>query len=97
MANLIHIVHELEKKLGKLINQQHKLLNKIESFEAQQREWQEREQGYMEEISSLQKSIVDLKHANALLGSDQHSKETKRMINALIKEIDVCIEHLAED
>ncbi|MBF30207.1 MAG: hypothetical protein CL529_03380, partial [Aequorivita sp.] len=37
-----------------------------------------------------------LKMANSMLGSDQHKRETKLKINALIREIDHCVNQLSE-
>lgn len=38
---------------------------------------------------------VALKTANAMLGSDDYKTKTKLKINALVKEIDQCIDQLA--
>lgn len=38
---------------------------------------------------------VALKTANAILGSDDYKTKTKLKINALVREIDQCIDHLA--
>lgn len=97
MAILIQTVVELEEKLEKLVYQQKMLLDKLEELEMQKREWQVREREYEQEILSQQETIKNFQHANALLGSDQYSKETKRKINTLIREIDLCIAHLSED
>jgi hypothetical protein len=37
----------------------------------------------------------ELKMANAMLGSDQYKRETKLKINALVRDIEQCIAHLA--
>ncbi|MGM0634966.1 MAG: hypothetical protein ACQESK_02790 [Bacteroidota bacterium] len=46
------------------------------------------------EIDSLKKANRTLKTANAILGSNEHKRETKLKINSLIKEIDHCIVQL---
>jgi len=48
------------------------------------------------EIDVWQEKCGSLKLANSLLGSDQHKRETKLKINALVREIDQCISQLSE-
>jgi hypothetical protein len=42
-----------------------------------------------------EEELVALKTANAMLGSDDYKTKTKLKINALVKEIDQCINQLA--
>ena len=55
------------------------------------------------EKTALQSTITTLKEknetlaiANCILGSKEHKRETKLKINALIREIDVCIVQLTK-
>ncbi|WP_343765138.1 hypothetical protein [Gangjinia marincola] len=49
-----------------------------------------------QKMSDITNENQTLKTANALLGSNDHTKETKLKINRLIREIDQCIIQLAE-
>ena len=51
---------------------------------------------YQNEIEDLREKCTSLKLANSMLGSDQHKRDTKLKINALIREIDQCIVQLSE-
>lgn len=50
----------------------------------------------LNEITEWQEKCGSLKLTNSLLGSDQHKRETKLKINALVREIDQCISQLSE-
>lgn len=96
MSDLIEIVDSLENRISKLLHkyelmkqQQAGLKKKIEELESvsalqvdQLKQWEEK--------------FSALKNANAMLGSDEYKRETKLKINALIREIDVCIAQLSE-
>lgn len=96
MNNLADIVGTLEEKLELLFSQHHKLKQELEQMEMEKQEWKKMESAYKEEIDHLQNEGKTLKHANSILGSDQYNRETKRKVNALIREIDTCIMHLSE-
>lgn len=46
-------------------------------------------------LEVIEEKNVALKTANAMLGSDDYKTKTKLKINALVREIDQCIDHLA--
>jgi len=46
-------------------------------------------------LAIKEEELVALKTANAMLGSDDYKTKTKLKINALVKEIDQCINQLA--
>ena len=48
------------------------------------------------ENDKLKETCNSLKLANSMLGSDQHKRDTKLKINALVREIDQCISQLSE-
>ncbi len=96
MSDLIEIVDSLENRINKLLHkyelmkkQQVVLKSKIQELESvsllqsdQLKQWEEK--------------FSALKNANAILGSDEYKRETKLKINALIREIDMCIAQLSE-
>lgn len=47
------------------------------------------------ELKQWKEMSEELKMANAMLGSDQYKRETKLKINALVRDIEQCIAHLA--
>ncbi len=96
MSKLADIVGTLEVRLEQLLNQHQKLKEELVLMEQERQQWLEKEKEYEEEILHLQNETEVLKHANSILGSDQYNRETKRKINALIREIDECIVHLSE-
>jgi predicted component of type VI protein secretion system len=51
---------------------------------------------YKGEVEAWKKKHDTLKFANSILGSDEHKRDTKLKINALIREIDQCITELSE-
>lgn len=48
------------------------------------------------EFSDLEDQYNSLKTANTLLGSNENAREAKLKINALIKDIDLCISQLSD-
>ncbi|MEB3347942.1 hypothetical protein U6A24_20875 [Aquimarina gracilis] len=49
-----------------------------------------------DQLKQWEEKFSALKNANAMLGSDEYKRETKLKINALIREIDMCIAQLSE-
>ena len=96
MSDLIEIVDSLENRISKLLhkydllNQQNvDLKNKIKDLETNS-------ELQIDQLKQWEEKFSALKNANAMLGSDKYKRETKLKINALIKEIDVCIAQLSE-
>ena len=96
MSNLTEVVDSLENRISKLLHRyeklkeaNHKLKGKIELLNEKQSDAQS-------EIDQLRSTCESLKLANSMLGSDQHKRETKLKINALVREIDNCIAQLSE-
>ena len=96
MSKLADIVETLEEKLELLLTQHHRLKQELRQMEEEKESWKKREKGYEEEIIQLQNKSETLKHANSILGSNEYNRETKRKVNALIREIDSCITQLSE-
>jgi archaellum component FlaC len=95
MAQLNPIVDSLESKLHQLISA-HKALKKDHQLmsEALNKLKEEFQQQALE-LDQAKDKNEELKMANAMLGSDQYKRETKLKINALVRDIDQCIAHLA--
>ena len=92
---LEEVVDFLEDKIHKLMNSYNDLQQELANTKiALQREQSQNETINLE-LETLNQKYLTLKNANALLGSDEHKKETKHKINALIREIDTCIEQLS--
>lgn len=96
MGELVEIVDSLELKINKL-------LQKIESLQNLKVKL-EQEVGILKEQNELSKKDLvgweqkynSLKMANSMLGSNTNKTEAKLKINAMIREIDLCIAQLAE-
>ncbi len=96
MSNLIKVVGALEHKISELLEkyeyvkqQNDDLTTKVKALDTasamksdQLRQWEEK--------------FSALKNANAMLGSDKYKRETKLKINALVRDIDMCIAQLSE-
>lgn len=96
MSNLADIVGTLEGRLEQLFGQHRELKQALVQMQEEEQRWKKMEIAYKEEIAHLKNKSESLKHANSILGSDQYNRETKRKVNALIREIDTCIMHLSE-
>ena len=96
MNELVTIVDSLENKVSML-------LNKLELLKKENFTLQEELSGIKKEQLSVQTAVVDweekynsLKLANSMLGGKTDKTEAKLKINTLIRELDICIAHLAE-
>ncbi len=96
MGNLSEIVDSLENRIGKLLNRHEKLKNANAKLEEELTILKAQQHQFQEEIEMWTEKCSSLKLANSMLGSDQHKRETKLKINALIREIDQCITQLSE-
>jgi phage shock protein A len=96
MSKIEDIVDSLENRISKML---HKLevLKQTNSRLSEELAQSEKNISDQErELVSWQEKYESLKHANAILGSDENKRETKLKINTLIREIDHCIAQLAE-
>ena len=96
MGNLTEIVDSLESSIGQLLARQDELKRTKLHLEKEIETLKDRNQQLEQEIAVWTEKFDSLKIANSLLGSDQHKRETKLKINALIREIDHCIVQLTE-
>ena len=96
MSNLTEIVDSLENSIGKLLKRQQDLKNVNSQLEKEMEVLKAQRSQFEKEIATWSEKCNSLRLANSLLGSDQHKRETKLKINALIREIDQCIVQLSE-
>lgn len=96
MSKLTDIVETLEGKLGQLLLQHYRLKQELGQIQEEKEMWLAKEKEYEEEIVQLKNKSETLKHANSILGSNEFNRETKRKVDALIREIDSCIMQLSE-
>ena len=96
MSNLTEIVDSLENRIGKLLNKHEKLKKANAELEEELTFIKSKQQQIEKEIEVWTEKCNSLKLANSMLGSDQHKRETKLKINALVREIDHCISQLSE-
>ncbi|WP_394970841.1 hypothetical protein [uncultured Croceitalea sp.] len=96
MGELVEIVDSLENKVSKL-------LHKLEVLQQMNFKLEKELSSIKKEQQTVQTTIVDweekynsLKLANSMLGSNKDKTEAKLKINTLIRELDLCIAHLAE-
>ena len=96
MDNLIEIVDSLEDKIGKLLQKQEVLNKKNRSLETDLETSAQKNEQLRSKIEVLEDRNQTLRATNAILGSNDHKRETKLKINSLIREIDQCIVQLSE-
>ena len=96
MSNLSEIVDSLENRIGNLLHTHEKLKRANAKLEEERNVLRSQQLQFEKEIEVWTEKCNSLKLANSMLGSDQHKRETKLKINALIREIDQCITQLSE-
>ena len=96
MTNLTEVVDSLENRISKLLHRYDKLKAEKHKLEEKVILLQTKHSESASEIDRLRSTCESLKLANSMLGSDQHKRETKLKINALVREIDTCIAQLSE-
>jgi chromosome segregation ATPase len=96
MSNLSEIVDSLENRISQLLNRHEKLKKANAELEEELTILKSKQQQFENEIEAWTEKCNSLKLANSMLGSDQHKRETKLKINALVREIDQCITQLSE-
>ncbi len=96
MSNLTEIVDSLENRVSKLLHRHESLKKSNLKLEEELAAEKLKHSNTMDELEQWKVQINSLKVVNAMLGSDQYKRETKLKINALVREIDLCISQLAE-
>ena len=96
MSEIAEIINTLEGRIEKLFQK----INTLEKFnKSLQQELNKSEKVMTEqsqEIVMLKSQYETLRIASSLLGSEENKRDTKLKINSLIREIDYCIEQLAD-
>jgi chromosome segregation ATPase len=96
MSTISEVVDSLENRISKLLHRHEKLKEANSKLESQIQNLKSQQDQSSSEIEDLRAKCNSLKLANSMLGSDQHKRETKLKINALVREIDNCISQLSE-
>jgi chromosome segregation ATPase len=96
MSDLSEIVDSLENRISKLLHRHEKLKQTNQSLETELTDLKSKQEQYAQDIAAWREKCNSLQLANSMLGSDQHKRETKLKINALVREIDQCIAQLSE-
>lgn len=96
MSDLTDLVDSLDHKVRQLLQQRDKLQKENKLLREEIQRGQQQHNTLQNEITDWKERCNSLKLANSMLGSDQHKRETKLKINALIREIDHCISQLSE-
>ncbi|MGB3774351.1 MAG: hypothetical protein WA951_03770 [Leeuwenhoekiella sp.] len=96
MSELLDRIDSLQNGLNKLVKQ-HQTLKKDHNALLRKNEILKEERSkFLKSLEDIDSKYSALKAANAMLGSKTFKKETKLKINTLIREIDMCIAHIAD-
>ncbi|GAA3518295.1 hypothetical protein GCM10022393_35510 [Aquimarina addita] len=96
MGNLIEIVDSLENRISKLLHKYELVKQQNAGLRDEIQKLKSDSESQRDQLKHWEEKFSALKNANAMLGSDKYKRETKLKINALIREIDVCIAQLSE-
>lgn len=96
MNDIVEIVDSIEIKIKKLLLKQKFLEQKNNDLSQELKKSSVTIQNQIDQIEQLKGQIDTLKISNSLLGSKENTRDTKLKINSLIREIDYCIEQLAD-
>ena len=96
MSHLSEIVDSLENRISKLLENYKNLKQANQKLEDELTSLRSEQHTFEGVVADLQDECKSLRLANSILGSDQHKRETKLKINALVREIDQCITQLSE-
>ena len=96
MSHLSEIVDSLENRISKLLHSHLKMKQNNAKLEDEVAVLKLQQERFHNEIKTWREKHDTLKFANSILGSDEYKRDTKLKINALIREIDLCITELSE-
>jgi len=96
MSTILEIVDSLENRISKLLHKHNKQKAVQEELQKEVNDLRAQKEQFLKEIDQWREKYNTMKVANSMLGSDQHKRETKLKINALVREIDQCISQLSE-
>lgn len=95
MNDFSKVVDSLENRIQEILKKQEDLHQSNIRLESKIDDLKRKNSEYRKKISDSKEENHALRLANSLLGSDQFKRETKLKINALIREIDLCITQLS--
>ncbi len=95
-SDINEIVDSLENRITKLLHAHELLKQQNTELSKTLNEMTTVSEFQFKQIQKLEQRYNSLKNANAMLGSDEYKKETKLKINALVKEIDLCVAQLSK-
>lgn len=96
MSDLIEIIDSLENRISKLLHKYELSKQQNISLKEKISDLESNSELQVDQLKQWEEKFSALKNANAILGSDEYKRETKLKINALIREIDMCIAQLSE-
>ena len=96
MSEIAGIMATLEARVEKLLGRLDALENQVRDLKQELEFAAVKSNRQADDMQALQAAYDNLKHASALLGSEETKRDTKLKINALIREIDYCIAQLAD-
>lgn len=95
MSTLTSQISTIELKVKALIEENIRLKTENEENVVAISKLKRDNKELIESLNVNEERNVALKTANAMLGSDDYKTKTKLKINALVREIDQCIDQLA--
>ncbi|GAK89489.1 hypothetical protein JCM19297_1317 [Nonlabens ulvanivorans] len=95
MPTLSSQIATIELKIKALIEENVRLKTQNEQQKTTMSLLEDDNKELVEALKVSEERIVALKTANAMLGSDDYKTKTKLKINALIRELDQCIDQIA--
>ncbi len=95
MSDLIEIIDSLENRISKLLHKYELVKQQNLSLKEKISNLESNSELQTDQLKQWEEKFSALKNANAILGSDEYKRETKLKINALIREIDMCIAQLS--
>ena len=96
MDTIEHLVKALEVKVKSTLDKVNLLQQENDALKVKLDECNQKISSQLTDLSRLEDRYNSLKMATSLSGSNENAREAKLKINALIKDIDLCISHLSD-
>lgn len=91
MAEMNIILSEIEVKVRKLIEAQHRLIEENRQLASENKALREQNETLVQSSQELHEKINKTTIVNALGNNEEEIKEGRKLIKELIKEIDQCV------
>lgn len=91
MAEMNIILSEIEVKVRKLIDVQHRLIEENRQLASENKALREQNETLVQSSQELHEKINKTTIVNALGNNEEEIKEGRKLIKELIKEIDQCV------